>query len=114
MKSSIHTAEILARSRVYDTTPDITHGIRIIGEQHHEKLDGSGYPKGLKGNELNELARMSVICDIFGALTDERSYKEAFPPEMAFEILEEMDKQLDQRLVAIFKEVLQSHGEHVG
>lgn len=101
-------------SRVYDTTPDITHGIRIIGEQHHEKLDGSGYPKGLKGNELNELARMSVICDIFGALTDERSYKEAFPPEMAFEILEEMDKQLDQKLVGLFKEILESHGEHVG
>lgn len=97
-------------SRVYDTTPEITHGIRIIGEQHHEKLDGSGYPKGLKGNELNELARMSVICDIFGALTDERSYKEAFPPEMAFEILEEMDNQLDQRLVGVFREVLAGHG----
>ena len=101
-------------SKVYDNTPEITLGIRIIGEQHHEKLDGSGYPKGLKSNELNELARMSVICDIFGALTDERSYKEAFPPEMAFEILEEMDQQLDQRLVAIFKEVLESHGTNVG
>jgi HD-GYP domain-containing protein (c-di-GMP phosphodiesterase class II) len=97
-------------SAVYDNTPDITHGIRIIGEQHHEKLDGSGYPKGLKGNELNELARMSAIVDIFGALTDERSYKKAFPPEMAFDILEEMTNQLDQRLVKVFKEVLEGHG----
>ncbi len=97
-------------SKVYDNTPDITHGIRIIGEQHHEKLDGSGYPRGLKGKELNELARMSAIVDIFGALTDERSYKEAFPPEMAFEILEEMTEQLDQRLVGIFREVLEGHG----
>ena len=98
-------------SKVYDQTPDITQGIRIIGEQHHEKLDGSGYPLGLKGKELNELARMSAIVDIFGALTDERSYKEAFPPEMAFDILGEMTAQLDQRLVGIFREVLEGHGE---
>ncbi|NQU55808.1 MAG: HD domain-containing protein [Rhodospirillales bacterium] len=98
-------------SKVYDEMPDITAGIRIIGEQHHEKLDGSGYPLGLKGGQLNELARMSAIVDIFGALTDERSYKPAFPPEMAFDILTEMTSQLDQRLVNIFREVLEGHGE---
>ncbi len=97
-------------SGVYDRTPDITQGIRIIGEQHHEKLDGSGYPLGLKASQLNELARMSAIVDIFGALTDERSYKAAYPPEMAFGILEEMTNQLDQRLVGIFREVLEGHG----
>ena len=53
---------------------------------------------------------MSAIVDIFGALTDERSYKKAFPPEMAFDILEEMTNQLDQRLVKVFKEVLEGHG----
>jgi putative nucleotidyltransferase with HDIG domain len=57
-------------SAVYDRTPDISQGIRIIGEQHHEKLNGTGYPRGLKGSELNELARMSAIVDIFGALND--------------------------------------------
>jgi len=98
-------------SKVYDNTPDIGQGIRIIGEQHHEKLDGSGYPLGLKGSQLNELARMSAIVDIFGALTDERSYKPAFPPEMAFKILEEMTDQLDQRLVKVFREVLEGHGK---
>jgi putative nucleotidyltransferase with HDIG domain len=98
-------------SKVYDNTPDITQGIRIIGEQHHEKLDGSGYPLGLKGNQLNELARMSAIVDIFGALTDERSYKPAFPPEMAFDILSEMSGQLDQRLVGIFREILEGNGD---
>lgn len=98
-------------SKVYDNTPDITQGIRIIGEQHHEKLDGSGYPHGLKGSQLNELARMSAIVDIFGALTDERSYKPAFAPEMAFDILGEMTAQLDQRLVSIFREILEGHGE---
>ncbi|MEK9753769.1 MAG: HD domain-containing phosphohydrolase, partial [Rhodospirillaceae bacterium] len=50
----------------------IKKGAQIIAEQHHEKLDGTGYPKGLKGKELNDLARMSSIVDIFGALTDAR------------------------------------------
>jgi len=89
---------------------DQAHGdskaIRIIAEQHHEKLDGSGYPLGLKGNQLDELARMSVIVDIFGALTDRRSYKPAFPPEKAFSILEEMGDRLDQSLLNLFRESL--------
>ncbi len=83
----------------------VTRGARIIAEQHHEKLDGSGYPKGLKGNELNELARMSVICDIFGALTDKRPYKEAFSVEKAFGILERMTTGIDQNLLVMFKSI---------
>jgi len=83
-----------------------TKAIHIIAEQHHEKLDGSGYPLGLKGNQLDELARMSVIVDIFGALTDRRSYKPAFPPEKAFSILEEMGGKLDQSLLNLFRESL--------
>ncbi len=87
---------------------DVRKGARIIAEQHHEKIDGTGYPKGLKGAELNELARMSAICDIFGALTDERSYKPAFPTEKAFAILESMTTGIDQNLLALFKEIFVS------
>ena len=84
---------------------DVTKGAHIIAAQHHEKLDGTGYPLGLKGAEMNELARMSCICDIFGALTDARSYKPAFPATKAFEILESMDKGLDMNLLKVFKEI---------
>ncbi len=84
---------------------DVSKGAHIIAAQHHEKLDGSGYPLGLKGAEMNELARMSCICDIFGALTDARSYKPAFPTEKAFSILESMDKGLDMGLLKVFKEI---------
>lgn len=84
---------------------DVTKGAVIIAEQHHEKIDGTGYPKGLKGAELNELARMSAIVDIFGALTDERSYKPAFPSAKAFAILESMETAIDQNLLALFKEI---------
>jgi len=101
MKSHVeHTKTIL------DRTPGVNAGIHIIAEQHHEKLDGSGYPLGLAGDRLNELARMSAIVDIFGALTDERSYKPAFPPEKAFAILEDMQSGIDQHLLGVFREVI--------
>lgn len=88
-----------------DGGDDMTKGGKIIAEQHHEKIDGTGYPKGLKGAELNELARMSTIVDIFGALTDQRSYKPAFPPAKSFDILESMGKAIDQALLMMFKEI---------
>jgi len=84
---------------------DVTKGALIIASQHHEKIDGSGYPHGLKGKELNELARMSVIVDIFGALTDARSYKPSFPQEKAFGILESMQGQIDQDLLKVFRAI---------
>jgi len=95
---------------ILERTPNVTKGIQIIALQHHEKLDGSGYPLGLKGDELNELARMSMIVDIFGALTDERSYKPAFPPEKAFAILEDLGDKMDQSLVKVFRGVLEGSG----
>ena len=76
-----------------------------VALQVHERADGSGYPKGLKGKELNDLARMSSIVDIFGALTDARSYKPAFPAEKAFAILEEMGPGIDQNLLKVFKDI---------
>ncbi len=97
-----HSMEIL------DRTPEVSKGIRIIAGQHHEKLDGTGYPLGLKGSQLNDLARMSAIVDIFGALTDVRSYKAAFTPEKAFSILESMDDGLDQSMVKKFRIVLEN------
>jgi putative nucleotidyltransferase with HDIG domain len=96
---AVQSAELM------EASDDVTRGAQIIAEQHHEMLDGSGYPKGLKGNELNNLARMSVICDIFGALTDKRSYKEEFSAEMAFGILESMTTGIDQNLLAMFKDI---------
>ena len=81
-------------------------GVVTIAEQHHEKLDGKGYPKGLKGKELNELARMASIVDIFGALTDRRVYKDPMPPEKALGIMTEMKDELDQSLLGLFRGML--------
>ncbi len=93
---------------ILDSTAGVNQGMRIIAEQHHEKLDGSGYPLGLKAPQLSELARMAAIVDIFGALTDRRSYKPAFSADKAFSILEDMSSTIDQYLVHTFREVVES------
>lgn len=88
----------------------IPKGVMIIAEQHHEKIDGTGYPHGLKGKELNELARMAAIVDVFSALTDRRIYKEPLPAAKAMKIMtEEMTGHLDQHYVKLFKAVLGDH-----
>ncbi len=96
-----------ASSRILSLSGDIPQGVIIIAEQHHEKIDGSGYPKGLSGNALNKLARMASIVDIFGALTDRRAYKPAMPPEKALSLMvNEMSGQIDMGLLATFRQML--------
>jgi HD-GYP domain-containing protein (c-di-GMP phosphodiesterase class II) len=78
-----------------------------IAAQHHEKLDGTGYPNGLKGSDLNELARMAAIVDVFGALTDLRVYKPPFMPAEALDYMRNMGPDhLDQNLVKMFRSML--------
>ncbi|CAK0778479.1 HD domain-containing protein [uncultured Gammaproteobacteria bacterium] len=72
-----------------EASGDVPKGALIIAAQHHEKIDGTGYPKGIKGRELNELARMAAIVDIYGALTDRRTYKAGMEPEKALGIMTE-------------------------
>jgi len=101
MKSHVtKTSQFLA------LTEHLPDGVIIIAEQHHEKLDGSGYPKGLKGGQLNELARMASIIDVFGALTDRRAYKEPMSPEKALDIMGDMQGHLDQHFLALFRTML--------
>lgn len=59
----------------------------IIAHQHHEKFDGSGYPQGLKGEEIHKYARIVAVADVFDALSHKRCYKDAWP-------IEEVIKQL--------------------
>ncbi|QQX80451.1 HD-GYP domain-containing protein [Shewanella sp. KX20019] len=74
-----------------------------ISLMHHEKLDGKGYPRGLKGDEIPIHGRMSCIVDIFDALTATRCYKEAMSPAAAFKILLSLTpNHLDQALVYEF------------
>lgn len=55
--------------------------------EHHEKYDGTGYPLGLKGKEISEFARIISICDVFTAVSANRSYRKRFTPNEAYELI---------------------------
>ena len=59
----------------------------LIARTHHEKWDGTGYPSGLKGDQIPLVARITAIADVFDALANERPYKKAFPVEKCFQII---------------------------
>ena len=84
---------------------DLPNGIVTIAGQHHEKLDGTGYPFGLEGSKLNDLARMAAIVDIFSALTDRRVYKAPMAPEDALSVMiNEMSRHIDIDLLGLFRQ----------
>jgi putative two-component system response regulator len=74
-----------------------------IALTHHEKWDGSGYNKGLKGEEIPLISRIVGICDVFDALISNRPYKKAWPVQKAFEeIQSKSGTDFDPRLVKLF------------
>lgn len=80
-----------------------------IIRHHHEKIDGTGYPEGLKGNDIPLTARILTIVDVFDALTTKRPYRDALPTEEARSIMQqEVDKGWwDPRLYAEFEAMLE-------
>jgi HD-GYP domain-containing protein (c-di-GMP phosphodiesterase class II) len=64
--------------------------LRNIAEHHHEAINGTGYPMGIKGNEIPLEARIVAVADVFDALTSVRSYKVAWSNEKAIETLKEL------------------------
>ncbi|MDR0583143.1 MAG: HD domain-containing protein [Treponema sp.] len=64
----------------------LTHA-KIIAGTHHERWDGSGYPRGIAGSSIPLQGRLMAIVDVYDALTSERPYKRAFPPDRAVQII---------------------------
>ena len=74
-----------------------------IVEAHHEKIDGSGYPKGLKGEDIPLGARIIAVADFFEAITSKRHYRDPMPLDVAFELLREnIDMHFDRNVVEVF------------
>lgn len=73
---------------------------------HHENYDGSGYPKNLSGEEIPLGARILRICDVYAALTSKRSYRDAFSPEMAMEMLIDEVKNFDMKIFLAFQRTM--------
>lgn len=77
-----HAAEGYAILQGASGLPDV---VRNVARLHHERIDGSGYPLGLLGNQIPLQARMGAICDVYDALTSHRPYKPAWAPSEAIE-----------------------------
>jgi putative two-component system response regulator len=86
-----------------DCTSPVLRMAALIALTHHEKWDGSGYPRGLKGEEIPLAGRITAIADVFDALSTARTYKPAFPMEQCFKILEDgRGTHFDPRVVDAF------------
>jgi putative nucleotidyltransferase with HDIG domain len=72
---------------------------------HHEFLDGTGYPNGLRGNQISDIVRLTTMVDIHAALVEKRPYRPPFTPAEAFAIMEQMGVKLDQHLLQAFRPV---------
>nr|WP_282955791.1 HD domain-containing phosphohydrolase [Planococcus salinarum] len=83
-----------------------------IVEQHHERINGKGYPFGLKAEEILLEAKIIGVCDSFDAMTEDRSYRKAFTAEYAMrEIRRLSGDQYDPEVVDAFEKVLQQEGK---
>ncbi len=75
----------------------------IVAYEHHEKWDGTGYPRGLKGEEIHIYGRITAIADVFDALGSDRCYKKAWDDEKIFKLfMEEKGKHFDPTLITLF------------
>lgn len=101
-KHPSNTWDILRQVKAFD---DFSHQ----ASTHHEKLDGSGYPWGLRAEELDVMARVLVVADIYEALTADRPYRAGMPQEKAMGILQsergtKLDAQAVDALAAVLEE----------
>jgi len=88
-----------------NATRKIMKAADVIAHEHHENWDGSGYPQGLKGEEIHLYGRIVAVADVFDALTHKRIYKDAWSEEKAVEfILENKGIKFDPYIVEIFQE----------
>lgn len=75
----------------------------IVAQQHHEHMDGTGYPNHLKGNQIHIYGRISAIADVYDALTSARPYKKAYTPAVAYNIMTKCSPgQFDKNLLNLF------------
>lgn len=100
---------------VYDMLYEITYLVPAIDIPfcHHEKWDGSGYPRGIAGMEIPRAARIFAVVDVYDALTSDRPYRKAWPVEKTLKYIEaESGKHFDPEIVDVVLNYLQKSIPH--
>ena len=94
---------------------DFPWDIRPVVRSHHERWDGTGYPDGLRGEEIPRTARILCIADVYDALTSTRSYRRALTREEALQVMrDDVGKAFDPELFPLFEEILSRPPERNG
>jgi len=98
---------VLGYDMLKNSKREILKTAAIVAYTHHEKWDGSGYPKGLRGEEIDICGRITAVADVFDALGSDRCYKKAWDDEKIFSLLKDQSgKHFDPKLIEIFFEHL--------
>ncbi len=106
----IKTHSILGYKILNNSKRDVLKIAAIIAYQHHEKFDGTGYPQGLKGDEISIYARIVAIVDVFDALLSKRVYKKAWEvKDIVAYFKKERGKHFDPEIVDILFENIDSY-----
>ncbi|MEA3522270.1 MAG: HD domain-containing phosphohydrolase, partial [Campylobacterota bacterium] len=80
----------------------------IISYEHHEKIDGSGYPQGLKGEDIHIYGRITAVADVFDALGSSRVYKKAWELDKILELFKkDSGTHFDSKLIRLFLDNLE-------
>ncbi len=99
----VFSQEILSRVRAFSE-------IAVLAGQHHEKLDGSGYPFGLVNEQLSIESRILTVADIFSALMESRSYREGLTPaeiqqQLALEVPHKLDREVIDATISVLDQL---------
>lgn len=91
---------------------DLYQDVAKIVRHHHERIDGEGYPDGLKGLEIPLISRIIAVADAYNAMTSNRSYRSAMPTRVArMRLAQAVESQFDTAAVAAFEAILTSASE---
>jgi putative nucleotidyltransferase with HDIG domain len=105
---SVMREHVSIGARILEPIPGLADSMPIV-LQHHEWVNGGGYPKGLAGEEITLHARIFAVADCFDALISDRPYRKGLPVKKIFQILQEgAGKQFDPHVLEVFKTIVGS------
>lgn len=101
----MNTHSELGYNMIKNSERPLLKAAAIVAYEHHEKWNGTGYPQGLKGDEIHIYGRITAIADVFDALGSDRVYKKAWNDEKIFKLFkEERGEHFDPKLIDLFFE----------
>ena len=86
--------------------------VALVVRHHHERIDGEGYPDGIRGEEIPQISRIIGVADAYNAMTSDRPYRDAMPSRVArLRLAQAVESQFDTSVVAAFEALLAGAGE---